>query len=71
MKPETRIWLEEMMRRFGVPAFDEDRSNSNQHEGRSRKSTVPATLEDIGVEASLPLRRRRRYPGGNVWRGGA
>lgn len=23
------------------------------------------------TEASLPLQRRRRYPGGNVWRGGA
>jgi hypothetical protein len=62
VKIETRIWLNNLMARFGVPALDED-----QHEERSGTVADPDTLEDI-VEA--PLGRRRRYPGsGSFWRG--
>jgi hypothetical protein len=63
MKPETKIWLANLLRKFGVPDIDEDRSNSNHKEERSRTDIDPV------VEA--PLGRRRRYPGqGLFWRGG-
>jgi hypothetical protein len=67
MKETTKVWLDRLLRRFGVPDSD-----FNPHKDRSRTPDPEATLEDIiGIEAPPLQRRRRRYPGGTAWRGPA